>query len=284
MTPFRFPNFHAIALLLGGMMLGGLPALPPAAAQETTLVVEGTGDSQDLLRAIAEEFNAAHAGKLRVEVPDSIGSSGGVRALVMERTSLARIARPLKDSEKAEGLDELQFAFSPIVFAVHPAAQTVSNLDGADIVAIYGGEITNWKDLGGPDEAIVAVDREPGDSSRSVLEKTIPGFGDIDPRQAKVFFTTPETVEGLRTTPHALGYTPLAAVRDTELRMLDLEGVSPEDAEAVRAGQYPHVVKLGLAFRPPLAGAAREFVEFVTGETGQRIMKEFGAVPVRPSL
>ncbi len=69
----------------------------------------------------------------------------------------------------------------------------------------------------------------------------------------------------------------------TDLRILGLDGTFPEP-ESIHTDAYPHVVRLGFAYRPPLAGPAAAFVEFVGGETGQRIMKDFGAVPIRPSL
>ena len=46
----------------------------------TTLTIEGTGASQDILRSVAKAFTEANPG-ITVNVPDSIGSGGGVKAL-----------------------------------------------------------------------------------------------------------------------------------------------------------------------------------------------------------
>lgn len=247
-------------------------------AEEQTLVVEGTGDSQHLLREIAAAFNADHKGRYRVEIPDSIGSSGGIQAVITNRTPLGRIARSLKDKERARGLDYVAFAFSPIVVVVHPGVEGVEGITGAQLISVYAGKIRNWKALGGRDGKIYPIDREPGDSSRTVLEKTVPGFKDIAFRQTKVFFTTPETVGALSDNANTIGYAPLSAVQDTDLQVLSLNGISP-DADSIRENKYPHTVNLGLVFKPPLNGISREFVDFVTSEAGQRIMENFGAIP-----
>ncbi|MDB4470643.1 substrate-binding domain-containing protein, partial [Deltaproteobacteria bacterium] len=77
-----------------------------AIAQEQ-LVIDGTGDSQQLLRQLAQAYEAANPDS-KIIVPDSSGSSGGVKALLKGKTDLARIARPLKAKEKAMA-DDLNY-------------------------------------------------------------------------------------------------------------------------------------------------------------------------------
>ena len=46
----------------------------------------------------------------------------------------------------------------------------MSDLTTDDLKKIYTGEITNWKDLGGDDQAIVVVGREAGSGTRGAFE------------------------------------------------------------------------------------------------------------------
>jgi len=99
-----------------------------------TLQIDGTGDSQQLLRELAAAFEAANPDS-KIVVPDSIGSSGGVKALVNGKTDIARIARPLKAKEKqlADDLTYQAFAFSPVVFAANLPEQCVDNLTSEQV-------------------------------------------------------------------------------------------------------------------------------------------------------
>ena len=132
-------------------------------------MIEGTGDSQVILRGIASLFEALHP-DVRVFVPDSVGSGGGVKALIAGKADLARTARPLKAKEKKEGITQIPFAWSPIVFAAHPSGAAVKNITMDQALEIFSGELSNWKALGGPDHKLYPVSREAGDSSRNVVD------------------------------------------------------------------------------------------------------------------
>ncbi|RMG32595.1 MAG: phosphate ABC transporter substrate-binding protein, partial [Gammaproteobacteria bacterium] len=101
----------------GGLLLAlCLLAFWRPALAESVLVVPGTGDAIAILRALASDFNALHRGDMRVDVPDSVGSSGGIRAVMRGEAELARTARPLKPQEKGAGLRAEPWATYPVVF------------------------------------------------------------------------------------------------------------------------------------------------------------------------
>lgn len=146
-----------------------------ASAKEMEIV--GTGDGVKVLNALGAAYARSHPG-MSVSVPESIGSSGGIAAVGKGEKVLARVARTLKDDEKGSGLTYLPFAKVPVVFFVNPSL-TVKKLTSQQICAIYAGKISNWKEVGGPDAAIVVVTREAKDSSLGVLQKSLPGFKDV---------------------------------------------------------------------------------------------------------
>ena len=116
----------ALAAILTTLL--GLPALAApalAAAETTTLTIAGTGDSQDLLRILAQRFMRDNP-DIQVAVPDSVGTTGGIRSVLTGRAELARTARPLRADEVAGGLAETVFAHVPVVFAVHPSVTGVT--------------------------------------------------------------------------------------------------------------------------------------------------------------
>ncbi|MFH0753684.1 MAG: substrate-binding domain-containing protein [Candidatus Omnitrophota bacterium] len=118
-----------------------------SAAQEA-IVIAGTGDSQQLLRVLAGEFEKIRPG-LQVVIPESIGSSGGVRAVAEGKCDLARVGRPLKEKEKAYNLNYKVFAHSPAVFVASADVSAIDNVTTQQVTDIFSGKITTWKELGG---------------------------------------------------------------------------------------------------------------------------------------
>jgi len=240
------------------------------------ITVAGTGDSQDLLRTLATSFEAHHPG-VEVEVPESIGSSGGIRMVAAGNVDLGRVARPIKESEKQYNLHYRQFALTPVVFGVHPGV-SINNLSNQDIVSIYSGQVTNWSALGGKDHKIYVADREKGDSSRTVLEGHVPGFNEIQNFAGKIVYSTPEAAKTIDSFEYTIGYLPLSMTADTKIKVLNYNGVSPS-AENVQSGKYPLAVPLGIVWKGELKGLAKEFVEYLFSAEGKQTIVSHGDIP-----
>src|ERR1044072_1840829 len=112
-----------------------------ANAYAVDLSVVGTGDGIDLLRALGSAYMTEHP-ETNVIVPPSIGSGGGIAAVNAEKEVLARIARPLSDSEKDAGLVATPVFRLPSAFFVNRAVG-VSGLTSAQLADIYRGKIDN---------------------------------------------------------------------------------------------------------------------------------------------
>ncbi len=253
-----------------------LLSLSMSGVSAETLVIAGTGDNQNLLRLLATAFEKEHSG-VTVEVPDSIGSKGGIKAVAAGRVRLGRSARRVKPTE-AKGLVEYHFAIAPIVFVAHPSAEGVTNIMSTQVVDIYAGRISNWNQLNGPRHRLYAVDREKGDSSRSVLEKKLPGFAGLESK-AKRFFSTPDAVAALNQHQYTFGYLPMSEVVRTGMKALTVDGIQAS-AENITAGRYPYVTGFYLISKGEATGPAKDFIDFVGSEPAKKIIRDFGVVPV----
>lgn len=274
----RLTLTRPILLLMAVLFFAG----SPLRAQEH-LVICGTGDSQQLLRRLAGVFEENHPG-VTVEVPDSIGSSGGVKATAGGRCDLGRIARPLREKEKKYHLDYRLFAYSPVVFLANANLKgKVKGVTASEVIAIFRGEIGQWDELGGPPEKIYVANREPGDSSRTVLEERLPGFAGIDPSVGRTIYTTPETIDTIAAYANTIGYSSLSAARHRDdVIILDFEGVSPSPGN-VLSGAYGLTAPFGLVWAPPPSPLARRFLDFLMQDEAREIISTFGAVPVLSS-
>jgi len=252
-------------------------SIPSFAPAEEKLVIAGTGDSQLLLRTLAKEFEKNNKG-IKVEIPDSIGSSGGIRAAADGAANLGRVARKIKETEKKYNLNYMIFAQSPVVFVVNPSVQGIDNLTSDNILKIMQGELSSWTELGGDEYKIYIVQREFGDSSRIALGEAIPELKGMKEMAGKVFFSTPDTVAALSKYKYTLGYTSLSATKDSDLILLKVNGMYPSP-DNIRSGKYPFIVPFGFVWKGELKGLAKKFVNFIKSNEGKRIISEFGAVP-----
>ncbi|AMV73811.1 phosphate ABC transporter substrate-binding protein [Desulfuromonas sp. DDH964] len=265
---------------LANLLILMLVAAAAPVQADGSLVIPGTGDSQELLQELARAFEASHPGA-KIEIPESIGSSGGIKNLIAGNALLARTARPLKESERQAGLDYLPFAYSPIVFAAHLEKPCVENLSSDQVVGIFSGAIRNWNQLGTcPDHVIYVANREPGDSSRSAINAHLPAFAAIAEPAGETVYSTPKTVGVLQRHPYTIAYAPLAALTDFSLRVLALDGQAPTVVN-VQNGSYPLVIPLGLVWKGQLPAVARPFVEFLFSPEGQRLIRSKGLIPAK---
>ena len=76
---------------------------------QNELTIPGTGACQTILREVASSFNESNP-SFEVLVPDSTGSSGGIRSVGEDEYILGRVAREIKD-------DEMDYDLSYLVFA-----------------------------------------------------------------------------------------------------------------------------------------------------------------------
>lgn len=145
-----------VAFTVVGVLL--LTAAAPGGAE--TFAIVGAGGPQGVLRAAAAAFAKANPG-VTIEVPDSVGTGGGYKAVGEGEAAMGRVGRPAKGKEVEYGLEYVPFAKSPAVFFTHPGV-TVKGLTAAQTVSLFSGKATSWKDVGGPDEKVRIVTRQPG--------------------------------------------------------------------------------------------------------------------------
>ena len=245
-----------------------------ANVQAGDLSVVGTGDGIDLLRALGAAYTADHP-DTNVIVPPSIGSGGGVAAVGSNKEVLARIARPLSDSEKEAGLIATPVFRLPSAFFVHRSAG-VSSLTTAQLADIYRGKITNWRDVGGPDVRIKVVRREDQDSTLLVLRQSMPGWNDLAiTEKSKMAVTTQEGIDTVKEVPGAIGFGPFTKALEMELAVLKIDGHYPTDRG------YPSAVTLLFVHKETtITPEAKRFIGYVKAAKAKTVLTSMGGVPI----
>lgn len=276
-VPFPSPVVQA---LLAALCLFCLPAGFAPEARAERLEIPGTGESQQLLQALGQAF-ANTAGGFPVEVPESVGTGGGLKALKEGKASLARTARPLKLQEEAAGLRQETVARCPVAFAANVPGAWNPELTPERVLAVYSGQCRDWAELSSGQGKVYPLTREPGDAMHQVLSAGLPGFADLKEGAAKTVYTTPEAVLLLTRHKNSLGFATLPAFAGSGLTILPLSGVAP-DARSLQTGKYPLSLPLALAWKGDPRPQARVFLDFLRTAQARTIILEHGCLPAGP--
>ncbi len=272
-------NFFGVCkplLQVIGCLAAGLSG---QAAQAEDLVIPGSGNPEYVLQALADAFGHRQT-QHRVLVPPSSGTAGALRAVEGGQAELGRVGRSLKNEELARGLTYIPLGRDPVAF-VGGAGVTVKGLTSAQVIDIYGGKVSNWKDLGGKPGPVRAIGRESTDASRQAISRVLKPFESIVFGDGiKVVHLDPQMIELLDRYPGSLGFlnrSALAACK-TQVNYLSLDGVEPSPPN-VAVGRYKLSVELGLIHKTgSLSPAAAAFVTFVRSSEGIGILRQHGVL------
>lgn len=249
-------------------------ALFCSAAAAGELSVVGTGDGIDVLRALGVAFMSEHP-QTSVLVPPSIGSGGGLAAVGSNKEVLARVARPLSEAERANGLIEIPAFRLPSAIFVNKSA-AVSTLTAAQLADIYSGKVTNWSQVGGADRRIKVVRREDNDSTLLVLRQSMPGWKDLAlTEKSKMATTTQDAINTVRAVEGAIGFGPYTTSLEPDVVVVKIDGRFPTDRD------YPSAVTVSFVHKnSTVTQDARTFIAYVKSDKARRLLKGMGGVPV----
>lgn len=242
------------------------------------LNLTGSSTIAPLALELGKKFEASHP-HVRIDVQTG-GSSRGVADARGGLADIGMVSRALKEGEK--DLKAFTIARDGISVILHKD-NPVQNLTRAQVIQIYTGEITNWKDLGGADATISVVNKAEG---RSTLELFLQHFK-LKNAQIKASVVIGDNEQGVKTVsgnPHSIGYVSIGtanhdAIHGVPIRLVPLDGASPT-LESVQKGTFPLARPLNLVTREEPRGIAREFIDFARSEGVHEIIESQYFVPL----
>jgi phosphate transport system substrate-binding protein len=247
-------------------------------ANDKQITICGTGDSQELLRQLASAFSGQYP-DTSIVVPDSIGSSGGIKMTALGKCDLGRVARPLKEREFRYNLSYKIFAYSPVVFFTNANVRRIEEITTEQASGIFSGKLSNWRDIGGSNAPIYVAHREKGDSSRRVLEQNIPAFATMTQQAGATLYSTQEIVDTVTEHPGTIGYTSFSAIKkNDQIKVLAFSGIRPE-ITTLSGSPYPLLSPFALVWRDKPAPVAQQFLHFLATPAAHAIINKYGAIP-----
>jgi phosphate transport system substrate-binding protein len=248
--------------------------------QVQTVSVTGSTTVLPIAEKAAEAFMELHD-YADIQVSGG-GSSVGVQAVGEGTADIGMASRELKDSEKEKYPDLVQHvvARDGIAIIVHKD-NSINSLTIDAIKSIYKGDITNWKDVGGPDLEIVVVGRDSASGTREFFFDEVMDKEDFIPTQLEKN-SNGAVKQTVSQTPGAIGYVGLGYVdQDVKGVLIDVGGMKVEPTiENVVNGNYPIARGLNMFTKGQPSGLAADYLAFITSSEGQQIVAEEGYVPL----
>lgn len=250
--------------LSGKIVAGGSTALQPlaAAAAQTfqkknpkaQVSVQGGGSGTGLSQVAAGNFD--------------IGDSD----IFKEQKS------GLKNASKLVDHKVCVVGMAPVV---NPAAG-VTNLSQSDLIKIWEGKITNWKQVGGKDVKITLINRPEGSGTRATFTQfAIKGNKPTTAGKTLKQDSNGTVKKMIENTQGGMGYLAFSYLNGGKIQPVSINGVKPTAANIEtnkwKVWAYEHMYTNGKA-----KGVAKAFLKYMmsSNEVQKNLVKKQGYIPI----
>lgn len=258
--------------------------------------IEITGS--DTLLQMVSNLAEAHSKTTDARISVTGGGSGtGIAALLNGEVDIADASRAIKDSElktaESSGMRiwEVIVARDMLSVIVNPA-NPVKQLPMDTIGKIYRGEITNWKEVGGPDIEITLYGRQSTSGTYAFFMEHVlegdysPTMRNLEGNQA--------ILDAVKQDKSGIGYVGIGYIVDSSgkqvsgISILKVKGkggeyYSPLDKSTIEDYPISRPLYQYLSKAPVKGSALYEFIMFELSETGQKIVQDTGFVELTTS-
>jgi len=265
------------------LLIAGLVAGCTIAQAQDKLALDGSTTVGPIAKAFAEYYMRQNPG-VNLTVSES-GSGNGAKALLNGTCDIANLSRNLKDTERKameeKGLKPVAHvvAFDALPVIVHPSNK-VKGLTIDQIRDIYTGKITNWKDVGGSDQAIVVISRDTNSGTFETFKEMVLGKEAKISEGAEYTGSNGAVRQRVQMTKGAIGYAGLGFV-DHSVKALEINGIVPS-AETVINKTYPIARELFMFTNgePKPDSLIAKFIALSHAQKGRELIEEIGFIPV----
>ena len=259
--------------------------IPSSAANMTlsrSVTLSGSSTVMPLAEAAAEEFNLRQ--KDYVVTVSAGGTGAGILGIAERKNDIAMASRRITEEERQGfngtfqeflvGMDGISIAVSDEIFQ-----SGVKSLSSRQLREIYSGNISNWKDVGGPDRPIYVISREEGSGTRDDFNELIMGSSDAEtPGVKSVEMGAAAVKTAISGSDKAIGYLGFNYLGGG-VTGIAFNRVQPT-YENIKLGLYELNRRLYFYTYGEPSPGAWAFIDFVLSQEGQRIAAEEGFVPL----
>jgi phosphate transport system substrate-binding protein len=206
------------------------------------------------------------------------GSGVGIKQVGEGLVDIGNSGRAPTDEEiNKYQLKMFKWAIDGVGVVVNPK-NNVKSLIKTQLIDVFSGKITNWKDLGGLDKTIDVYTRDKASGTRAVFWKKALDKGEITDK-ANFVVSNGAMKSGISSDPYGIGYVSVGHI-DESVAPVALDGVVPT-LENVKQGKYKIARGLYSNTKGEPSGLTKKFIEYLFSNEGQQIAADKGFIPVK---
>jgi phosphate transport system substrate-binding protein len=269
-------GFILFILLMLSLQTPLMGSYARATDYQGTIKIGGTGGAYAVMTQVTTAFQKKYP-KVRFYFPASLGSTGGIKAVVAGALDLGLSARPLTEEELRQGAVAVEYGRTPIMLVTSYKGPGI-NFTLREIASLYLGEIRAYPD-GAP---IRLVLRPMLDSDTSFLLSLSPEIAaavrQAHAREGMILAVTDQdnadTLEKIR---GAIGWMTLAQLISEKraLTPLTIDGIMP-GLETLASGAYPYSKPSFVVAGANPTPLVKSFIEFLTSRESREILLKNG--------
>lgn len=252
-----------------------------AETQELSGSINAAGSSalKPLVDEAVNEFAALYP-DVAITV-DAGGSGEGLKQVAEGTIDIGNSDVPAEDKLDAEQAAELVdhqvcvVTMAPIVNNdVYEAG--VTDLTKDQLIGIFTGQITNWSEVGGPDEEIVLVTRPTSSGTRATFQKYALDGNEEASNASMETDDSGVLLQNVKDTKGAIGYVALSYLVDNPgVSTVAIDGVEPT-LENTYSGDYPVWTFEHMYTKGEPNDVCKAFIDYIMSDEFGEIMESLG--------
>ncbi len=152
----------------------------------------------------------------------------------------------------------------------------VTNLTKQQLIDIFTGKITNWKEVGGADENIVLITRPESSGTRATFKKYALDGADEASNKSMETDDSGVLLQNVKSTKGAIGYVALSyLVDETGVDTISIDGVEPT-LENTYSGKYPVWTYEHMYTKGTPDEVTQEFLDYIMSDEYGEKMETLG--------
>jgi len=209
------------------------------------------------------------------------GATRGIEDIASGKADMGGTCRHMLLRPEERGVKLVAVGWDALTIITH-RSNPVENLTVKQIQDIFSGKVTNWSQVGGPNQAIKVLETESkisgvGRMVRELLFKN-PEFEFTD--RAILLSDTGPLEEKVEKEPWTIGFTGVSSARKRSVKIISIGGKAPT-YEHIASGQYMLYRPLYLTLPQQAAPELQKFVAFILSAEGQEIIRKEGTVTLK---
>lgn len=273
-------------LLSAGIIMSALAGCGSNAAKTNSADNKLSGSILALGSSALQPLAAEAAKQFKEKNPDADvqvqggGSGNGLKAVSDGSAQIGNsdIFAEEKSGIDAKALEDHKVCVVGFATVVNPNVK-IDNLTKAQLVDIFTGKVTNWKQVGGDDKAIVIINRPSSSGTRATFKKYALDGKEEAAGKALTEDNSGTVLKAVADTDGAISYLALSYIKDNSIKALKLDGIEPTAAN-ITSGKYPiwsyeHMYTKGAA-----QGLSKAFIDYMTSDEVKPLITKLGYIPI----